>query len=139
MALMETHQLTTRRRRQLYAYFLDVFRKSAGDDPEDRWNWLTAAHIVGQNDFRLHLHSHAVMLVFAAMLRDWPEVCGQLLRLALVPIGHLAGRLPAGNIGRATVGALRPMVLDVAMRHRIGAARRTVARLSAEETPSVRW
>ena len=32
-----------------------------------------------------------------------------LLRLSLVPVGHALGRLPAGNVGRATVSALRPM------------------------------
>ncbi|MFD2377205.1 DUF3703 domain-containing protein [Ottowia pentelensis] len=40
--------------------------------------------------------------------RDWPEVAGQLLRLALVPLGHLSGRLPIGNPGRATVSAFEP-------------------------------
>ena len=33
----------------------------------------------------------------------------QLWRLALVPLGHALGRLPAGNVGRATVPALRAM------------------------------
>lgn len=137
---MDTQQLTSPHRRRLYAYFMDIFRKSAGDAFEERWNWLTAAHIVGQNDLRLHLHSHAVMLAFAASTRDWPEVFGQLVRLALVPVGHLAGKLPAGNIGRSTVNAFRPMPLDAAMRHRIGAARRRVeAQLSAGEAPSIRW
>ena len=32
-----------------------------------------------------------------------------MLRLALLPLGHLIGRLPQGNPGRATVGAFRPM------------------------------
>ena len=33
----------------------------------------------------------------------------QLLRLALVPLGHALARLPMGNIGRARVSAFAPM------------------------------
>ncbi len=33
-----------------------------------------------------------------------------LLRLALVPLGHLLARLPLGNIGRSHVSAFRTMV-----------------------------
>lgn len=50
-----------------------------------------AAHIVGQMDLRLHAHSHWLMLGFAAKNRDRPEVAGQGVRLAQVPIGHALG------------------------------------------------
>ena len=33
----------------------------------------------------------------------------QVLRLALVPFGHLSGRLPLGNPGRSTVSAFEPL------------------------------
>jgi hypothetical protein len=36
-------------------------------------------------------------------------VNGQLLRLLLVPLGHLSGRFPLGNTGRSHVSAFRPM------------------------------
>ena len=68
-----------------------------------------AAHIVGQTQFGLHLRSHALMLQYAIQIRAWTEAVGQLLRLALVPVGHLVGRLPIGNSGRATVSAFQPM------------------------------
>ena len=42
-------------------------------------------------------------------LRDAREAAGQLLRLALVPLGHALARLPMGNIGRARVSAFAPM------------------------------
>ena len=47
----------------------------------------------------------------ALQLRDPREAAGQLLRLALVPLGHALARLPMGNIGRARVSAFAPMAL----------------------------
>jgi hypothetical protein len=77
-----------------------------------RWQLLEAAHVVGQGQFVPHLQTHALMLREAVRQRDGGEAAGQLFRLALVPLGHLTGRLPIGNIGRATVSAFQPM--DVA-------------------------
>lgn len=91
---------------------------------EERWSLLMAAHVVGQSELRLHLHSHWTMLALAVRSRDVREVAGQLLRLALVPVGHLAGRLPVGNVGRATVSAFAPMRPDATLRRLIAQARR---------------
>lgn len=49
------------------------------------------------------------MLGLAWRTRELSELSGQVLRLLLVPLGHLLGRLPVGNTGRATVNAFRPM------------------------------
>jgi hypothetical protein len=98
--------------RRIYRQLMLGFSQSAGQDRESRWAWLMAAHIAGQQDFGLHWRSHSAMLWFALQLRDYREAAGQLLRLSLVPLGHLAGRLPAGNIGRATVNAFLPMEVD---------------------------
>ena len=49
------------------------------------------------------------MLGLAWRTRDWHEAAGQVLRLALVPIGHLSGRLPLGTPGRSTVSAFEPL------------------------------
>ena len=95
--------------RRTYAALMHAYHATAPHDPEDRWAWLMAAHVVGQSDFRLHVDSHRRMVAHACATRDWPEAAGQLFRLALVPIGHAIGRLPAGNVGRATVNAFRPM------------------------------
>lgn len=78
-------------------------------DPAQRWRLLMAAHVAGQYRLRLHWDSHARMLDQAWRERDLREVAGQLLRLALVPLGHALQRLPAGNVGRATVSAFAPM------------------------------
>ena len=75
-----------------------------------RWRQLEAAHVLGQNALPLHWRSHTAMLRYALQLGDGREAAGQALRLALVPLGHLLSRLPTGNIGRAHVPALRPMV-----------------------------
>ena len=52
---------------------------------------------------------HNLMLGLSLRTRDWSEAAGQVLRLALVPLGHLSGRLPLGNPGRATVSAFEPL------------------------------
>ena len=66
--------------------------------------------MLGQTSLPLHWRSHTAMLRYALALRDAREAAGQLLRLALVPLGHLLARLPLGNIGRSHVSAFRPMV-----------------------------
>ena len=73
------------------------------------WHHLERAHIIAQPIFRLHLVSHAAMLTFAISRRDVREILGQLLRIALVPLGALTGRLPTGNTGRARISAFVPM------------------------------
>lgn len=94
----------------IYARLLQGYAALPESTPlAERWTWLAAAHVAGQMRLRLHWDSHVRMLGLAWRTRDVPEVMGQLLRLALVPIGHAVGRLPAGNIGRATVNAFRPM------------------------------
>ncbi|QHE89172.1 DUF3703 domain-containing protein [Hydrogenophaga sp. BPS33] len=82
--------------------------KSAGST-EQAWLYLEAAHIVGQLHLRPHLQTHAHMLGLSLRARDWPEAAGQMLRLALVPLGHMSGRLPLGNPGRSTVSAFEPL------------------------------
>ncbi len=109
--------------RRIYAHLMQQFQSSADQEPELRWRWLTAAHIVGQTDFRLHLHNHTAMLGYAVRTRDWREAVGQLFRLGLVPLGHLIGKLPAGNTGRATVNAFKPMDVQDHTRAMISAAR----------------
>jgi hypothetical protein len=97
-------------RRRAYARLVSGHAALAPTAPaEVRWTWLMAAHVVGQPVFRLHLDSHWRMLRQAWAQADAREAAGQLLRLALVPLGHTLRRLPAGNVGRSTVSAFRPM------------------------------
>lgn len=118
------HQNTTARRRVYGRLMAGYAALPPGEDAEQRWTWLMAAHVVGQTDLRLHLHSHWRMLALALAQRDAREAAGQLLRLALVPLGHALGRLPAGNVGRATVNAFRPMRPGIAVRRLIAQAAR---------------
>ena len=76
---------------------------------EERWNWLMAAHVVGQHRMDLHADCHRRMLALARASHDWREVAGQVQRLALLPVGHLTGRIPRGNVGRSTVGVMQVM------------------------------
>ncbi len=93
---------------------------------EQAWLALEAAHVVGQRRLKPHLETHALMLGLAVRTNDWAEVAGQVFRLALVPLGHLAGRLPLGNPGRANVSAFTPLPIRpelVALIKQVGAVR----------------
>jgi hypothetical protein len=92
-------------------------------EAESKWRLLAAAHIVGQSKFKLHLHSHAAMLRLALRTGNWREAQGQAFRLLLVPLGHAVRRLPAGNTGRATVSAFRPMTVSSELRNLIESAK----------------
>ncbi len=120
-------------RQQLYEQLMQRFRESMSQDTECRWRWLMAAHIVGQHHFPLHWHNHRAMLSFAWTKRDYREVFGQLFRLSLVPVGHLIGKLPSGNIGRATVNAFKRMEPDQEMKRLITEAREKSSRTSLLE------
>ena len=97
-------------RRTAYAAEREHHRRARdGGQWAAAWSHLERAHILAQPDFWLHLVSHVDMLRFALARRDGREVVGQLLRIALVPLGSLTGRLPTGNIGRARVSAFAPM------------------------------
>jgi hypothetical protein len=73
---------------------------------QEAWFHLERAHILGQQDFILHMHTHWQMLKLAADQINWLEVRGQLLRLILTPVGHLTGRLPLGNPGSSRYSVL---------------------------------
>lgn len=103
---------TPEQRRQVFMQLVRSFHATASAESAGRWAYLEAAHVLGQQDLALHWTSHAAMLRFALQTGDLGEAAGQLLRLALVPLGHLLQRLPAGNPGRAHVSAFAPMPVD---------------------------
>jgi hypothetical protein len=90
---------------------------------EQAWLALEAAHVVGQRHLKPHLETHALMLGLALRTRDGTEAAGQLFRLALVPLGHLTGRLPLGNPGRSTVNAFAPLSVRPELKALIAQAR----------------
>lgn len=76
---------------------------------DEAFRLLEEAHVLGQGDLALHARVHGLMLRVGAARRDMREVLGQVARLALVPLGHLSGRLPLGNSGGTDAPALVPM------------------------------
>lgn len=66
---------------------------------------LERAHLIGQRAFSWHWRVHWHMLSLALNQSDGKEIIGQLIRLSLVPLGHLLGRLPVGNVGSTRMGA----------------------------------
>lgn len=121
--------MRTEKQRRTAAYERLLARYRTTADREQRWRLLMAAHVVGQLEFGLHWDSHLRMLGLAWEARDLPEVAGQVFRLALTPVGHLVGRLPAGNVGRATVNAFRPMEPPLAVRQLVAWAEGASGRL----------
>lgn len=96
--------------RQLIDAEMTVYRTArAKSDRAAAWGALERAHIVSQPFLMLHLSNHAAMLGFAIYERDPQEIVGQLVRLALAPLGALTGRIPVGNTGRSNVSAFEPM------------------------------
>ena len=96
-------------------------------EPEQAWLLLEAAHVVGQLRLWPHTLTHVQMLKLALRQRDALEATGQLMRLALVPLGHLSGRLPLGNPGRATVSAFAPLPVRRELQALIEQARQATA------------
>jgi Protein of unknown function (DUF3703) len=91
---------------------VDWLLQQAHAEPVDltkAWSWLEAAHIAGQTRFLLHLRVHWNMLLRSLADSNWAEVWAQVVRLALVPLGHLMQRLPLGNPGSSRVAASQPM------------------------------
>lgn len=103
--------LTPAERRIVYARLVRGYADTAaaGQTGGVLWTWLEAAHVVGQHDAGLHFDSHRRMLGLARADRDWREMLGQVLRIGLLPLGHLLRRIPAGNTGRASVPVTRAM------------------------------
>jgi hypothetical protein len=103
--------LTADERRIVYARLVRGHAETAysGQPLEMQWTWLMAAHVVGQHDPGMHFDSHRRMLALARSTRDWREAMGQVVRLALLPLGHLLRRIPMGNIGRSTVPITQEM------------------------------
>jgi hypothetical protein len=93
------------------AAMADAARLRATGDAKSAFAALERAHVLGQRDFVPHLRVHWQMLRVGWAEGDRREVTGQLMRIALVPVGHLAGRLPPGNTGGANVGAFKPMAI----------------------------
>jgi hypothetical protein len=94
-------------------------------NPAQRWLLLEAAHVVGQTRLLPHARVHGLMLATAWQERAGAELIGQAFRLALVPLGHLLGRLPLGNTGRSNVSAFAPMAVKPEIRALIDTMRQT--------------
>ena len=75
------------------------------------------AHVVSQLFLGLHIANHRAMLGFAVAQRDWREVRGQILRLALAPIGTITGRIPLGNTGRSKLSVFQTLAIPDDLRH----------------------
>lgn len=90
---------------------VQAYRQLDRRDVAQAWHLLEALHVLGQTHLWPHARTHGLMLGLAWRTKDLGEGSGQLFRLLLVPLGHLLGRLPQGNNGRAQVSAFQPMAV----------------------------
>jgi hypothetical protein len=111
---------------RLFDALVKRYRNLPAASRDDRWLMLEAAHVVGQTRIGPHLRAHGLMLALAWEAGNWHEVSGQLFRIALVPLGHLTGRLPLGNPGKADVSAFESMPVRPELDHLISLARQSV-------------
>jgi hypothetical protein len=82
-------------------------RHRAAGDAKSAFAALERGHVLGQLDFVPHLRVHWQMLRLGWSAGDRREVTGQLMRIALVPVGHLLGRLPATPAVRTSARSSR--------------------------------
>ena len=120
----------------LYAHLMQQYRGASLHDLAHQWLLLETLHVVSQTRFIPHGHVHVLMLRLAWRTRDWTEVGGQMLRLLLVPLGHLTGRLPLGNSGRSNINPFQPMPLRSDLSEVMAQARRAVDRGAAARPPA---
>jgi hypothetical protein len=76
---------------------------------------LERAHILGQRRTLRHVESHWMMLRLAVSIRDWREAFGQSTRIVAAAIFSRIW-VPAGNSGRASVSAVKPMPIPEDLR-----------------------
>ncbi|MBY0520985.1 MAG: DUF3703 domain-containing protein [Sphingomonas sp.] len=103
--------------RQLIALEMAALRaaKKNGDSCTV-WRHLERAHIISQPYLALHVATHWAMFKFAVAQRNTKEIIGQVVRLALAPLGALTGRIPFGNTGRSNVSPFKPMPIPEDLR-----------------------
>lgn len=85
--------------------FVEARTSYRAGDLQAAFSLLERAHVLGQSQLGRHWTVHVWMLRVGWRLGDLREVAGQVLRLVLTPLGHLTGRLPAGNTGGSNVSA----------------------------------
>lgn len=101
----------SRRMEAFEAAMAEAARHMTVGDAKSAFGALERAHVLGQLDIVPHVRVHWQMLRVGWAMGDRREVTGQLMRIALVPVGHLIGRLPVGNTGGANVSAFTPMTI----------------------------
>ena len=106
------------------AFLAEEYRRATKASEEQNfekaWHHLERAHVVAQDRFGPHCVAHWRMLRLAWRVGDWREVRGQMLRLALAPVGNATGRLPVGTRGRSNVSAFARMEIEPEIRRVLG-------------------
>jgi signal peptidase II len=99
---------------------------------------LERAHVLGQSRLGRHWSVHLWMLRVGWRLGDRREVLGQLLRLALTPLGHLSRRLPVGNTGGSNVSAFASLPVPSDLQKLLQDERNEELPTALSEGPAVR-
>lgn len=87
----------------------------ATDRLDEAFAHLERAHVLGQQDVRMHVRSHWRMLVVAFARRDPKAALGQSVRIVLGALGSAVGVVPVGNTGGTDIGMFerKPVAPDL--------------------------
>ncbi|GHG66510.1 hypothetical protein GCM10010919_14250 [Alishewanella longhuensis] len=85
--------------------------RSAGD-PQQEFNHLERAHVLGQESTYWHVKVHALMLLWAIRNGSTRETLGQVFRIIGAATKTAFGLVPQGNTGGANVSPFKKMPIE---------------------------
>ncbi|MEO9477576.1 MAG: DUF3703 domain-containing protein [Cyclobacteriaceae bacterium] len=96
-----------------YTQELNEYHRQISDgNPQNAWNHLERAHVIGQAYPYHHSYVHWKMLLFGIDIKSTKEVLGQIPRLLIGGVKSFVGNIPVGNTGGANVPPLKPLPIS---------------------------
>ncbi|MCO7223534.1 DUF3703 domain-containing protein [Pleionea sp. CnH1-48] len=106
--------MNPQRQSAFYTALTNAHRLMREEQPQAAFYQLENAHILGQDNWRLHTRSHWEMAKWAIKYRNLNEWIGQGFRIiAALLFTHLW--VPRGNTGGANVNPFKPMPIREAL------------------------
>ena len=78
----------------------------------DEFAHLEAAHVLGQESTRWHVHVHIEMAKWAWRQKDWKELMGQVVRIVGAATKTFVGLVPRGNTGGTNISPFKKLPLS---------------------------
>lgn len=78
-------------------------------NPQQEFNYLERAHVIGQESTHWHVKVHVLMLLWAIRNRCVTEALGQIFRIVGAATKTVFGLVPQGNTGGTNVSPFKKM------------------------------